>query len=149
MIKTILLISIIFLLFSCNTESTKKNNTKNQNFECKEYWLPKNTQWDTAYDDILYCSEAILMNNTDSNWGINFPGSIVLTNDTLYINQEAGYENICINLGKLEIGDSVYIGEKKINLLFVILNDSVIEYSDVKYAKCKREVKNGCWCIWE
>lgn len=137
---------LLLLLNSCSNQ-TKKQSTGA--FQCDEYWTMKNTEWETAYDDVKFCSNEMILKSKDSIWGIIFPGTLTLDNDTIHVNQESGYNNICRRIGQVKVGDSVFVERFKKKELFLILNDSLIEFAGNQFEKSKIPVMYGCWCEWK
>lgn len=118
-------------------------------FECKECWISKNVKWKIAYDDVKYCSNELIVKSKDSVYGVLFPGSLTLCNDTISINQEAGLPNTCIKVGKVKVGEIVRINYQYENIEFEILNDTIIEFDERQFIRVDKSVLLGCWCDWK
>ncbi len=91
----------------------------------------------------------MILKGKDSTWGILFPGTLTLDNDTIRVNQENGHDNICHQIGQVKVGDSVFVEEFNKNELFLVLNDSLIEFAGNQFEKSKIPVLYGCWCKWK
>ena len=138
---------LLLLLNSCRNRTGKQSVTGD--FQCDEYWTMKNTKWEIAYDEVGVCQNEMILKTKDSIWGIIFPGTLTLENDTIHVNQEAGYDNTCIRIGQLRAGDSVFVDRFKKKELFMIVNDSLIEFAGNQFRLSNKPVRNGCWCEWK
>ena len=118
-------------------------------FECNEFWISKNADWQIAYDDVKYCSSAMILKSKDSVYGVLFPGSLTLRNDTISVNQEAGFPNTCIKVGEIDIGEIVKIDYPHENIEFKIINDTIIEFDKRQFIRTEKIVLYGCWCDWK
>lgn len=118
-------------------------------FECKEFWISKNANWKIAYDDVKYCSSELIVKSKDSVYGVLFPGSLTLCNDTISIIQEAGLPNACIKVGKVKVGEIVRFNYPHENIEFKILNDTIIEFDERPFIRVDKSVLYGCWCNWK
>lgn len=121
----------------------------NNTFECNEYFVAKNPDWNIAYDNVKYSDTPLIIKSKDSVWGVIYPGSLTLNKDTIYVNEENGYSNRCLRIGKLKMGDSLYINSVKKKQLFLIINDTTVKYGVKTFIKSKIPVMNGCWCKWD
>ena len=122
---------------------------KSNSFECNEYWISKNADWQTAYDNVKHCSSALILKSNDSVYGVLFPGSLTLRNDTISVNQEAGFPNTCIKIGKIDVGEKVRIDYPHENIEFKIINDTIIEFDKRHFIRTEKTVLYGCWCDWK
>ncbi|MEZ5046785.1 MAG: hypothetical protein R2831_07310 [Chitinophagaceae bacterium] len=100
----------------------------------------KNTQWEIAYDNVKFCQNEMILKSKDSIWGIIFPGTLTLDNDTIHVNEENGYDNICRRIGHVKVGDSVFVKRFKKKELFLVINDSLIEFAGNQFEKSKKPV---------
>ena len=128
---------------------TKSSIQKKDTFECNEFWISKNADWQVAYDDLKYCSSELILKSKDSVYGVLFPGSLTLRNDTISVNQEAGFPNTCIKVGKIDIGEIVKIDYPQENIEFKIINDTIIELDKQQFIRTEKTVLYGCWCDWK
>ncbi|MFN8360438.1 MAG: hypothetical protein U0264_11040 [Candidatus Kapaibacterium sp.] len=152
--KQLLLITLLLLtVHLVNGQINKKpknKKLKTGTFQCNEYWIMKNTQWDSAYDDVKVSSQyEMILKSKDSIWGVIFLGTLTVQDDTIHVNQENGYDNICHQIGKVRIGDSVFVEGYKRKELFRIINDSLVEFAGNQFIKSKMPVLYGCWCVWK
>lgn len=138
---------LLLVINSCSTQTKKQSISA---FECDEYWTRKNIHWESAYDDVKFCQQnEVILKSKTSTWGIIYPGSLTLIDDTIHINQENGYDNICQQIGQVKVGDSLSVERLKKNKISLLLNDSIIEFGGNQYEKSKKPVLYGCWCEWK
>ena len=146
-LKRIVLVTIILLTtISCGLN---QNQLKKDSFECNEFWISKNADWEIAYDDVKFNQSELIIKSKDSTWGILFPGSLTLKDDTISVNQEAGFPNTCIKIGKVKIGEIVNIDYPKKDIPFQIINDTIIEFDGRQFKRTGNTVISGCWCEWK
>lgn len=138
-----LIFIILFVFLSCIQKTEQKSEKL---FDCREYFLPE-INWKTAYDSVKFTNSEMIIKNKNSVYGIIYPGSLVLDNDTISVNEEAGYANKCVKIGKLKVDDSTYVYKNK--SIFKVINDSTIKFHNKLFTKTKRKVLNGCWCEWK
>ena len=131
------------------TDSQTRSYIQNtDSFECNEFWISKSADWQVAFDDIKHCSSPLILKSSDSVYGVLFPGSLTLQNDTISVNREAGFPNTCVKIGKIKIGEIVKIDYPHKNIEFKIINDTIIEFDKQQYKRTKRTVLCGCCCDW-
>ncbi|NME72112.1 hypothetical protein [Flammeovirga aprica] len=96
-------------------------------FQCEEFWISKNADWQIAYDDVKYCSSALILKSEDAVYAVLYPGSLTLNNDTISVNQEAGFPNKCLKVGKVKVGEmeTVRIDYSNRNFVLMLLNDTI------------------------
>ena len=129
-----------------------KTRTSIQNkdsFECNKFWISKNADWQVAYDDVKYCSSVLILESKDSDYVVLFPGSLTLINDTINVNQEAGFPNTCVKVGKINIGEIAKIDYPHENIEFKIINDTIIEFDKRQFIRTEKTVLYGCLCDWK
>ena len=132
------------------TDNKAKISIQNEGaFECNEFWIDKNTEWQFAYDSVKYCSSELILKSKDSIFGVLFPGSLSLRNDTILVNQEEGFPNTCIKIGKIDIGGVSKIGYQNENLEFKFINDTIIEFDKRQFVHTEKTILYGCWCNWK
>ncbi|KXX71147.1 hypothetical protein [Flammeovirga sp. SJP92] len=120
------IISTIVLLVSVSfgfSQTSQKTDT----FQFEEFWISRNADWQIAYDDVKYCSSALIIKSKDSVYGVLFPGSLALSNDTISVNQEAGFPNTCVKVGKVKVGEGaiVRIDYPHENIEFMVFDDTI------------------------
>ena len=140
---------IAIVLLTSVSFGFSQTSQKSDTFECEEFWISKNADWQIAYDDVKYCSSALILKSNDSVYGVLFPGSLTLSNDTISVNQEAGFPNTCVKVGKVKVGEIVRIDYPHENIEFKILNDTIIEFDKRQFIRTEKTVLYGCWCDWK
>ena len=128
-----IIISIIFIPLIC---FTKKNNQLP--FECIDFYVPEKIQWKPVYDDVIFSVHPIFISDTNSSWAIIFPDSITLINDTIHVNQEAGFPNLCYIIGKL-YDDETYVLPASNKVFITYSNNTTL--NGVVYQKSTYPIK--------
>ncbi len=139
--------SFLLLFDSCNNQPNNQLLTKA--FVCNEYWTMQKIHWEKAFDDVKFCQNEMIIKSKDSIWGVIYPGSLTLSKDTIYVNQENAFNNICNQIGKVKVGGRVLVERFKNIEVFYRVNDTLIEFAGNQFVKSKLPVISGCWCDWE
>lgn len=140
------LILFIFTINSCGLKTDKKQNSS---FECDKYFISINPDWKFAYDDVKFSNSILLLESKDSVWAILFPGSLTLQNDTISVNQEAGFPIQCLRIGKVKIGEKTKIDFLNNERIFKRINDTLLEYDNKQYIQTDKIVLSNCNCEWK
>jgi len=146
--KSLIIINItIFLLSSYEVFAPyipEDSISKKEVFE--KNWIPNETNWHIAYDEVIYTNGPLIIRNRDSEWIINFVGSMTMENDSISVNQEMGFDNRCKNLGKISVGDSniVVLGNNEYLLNIKSVNE--IEFNGIKFITTNKLIRSRYWC---
>lgn len=109
-------------------------------FQHEEYWFMKNIKWKTLSEEAKWSpSSLMIFKDKNANWGIVFLGSLTKYKDTIKINQESGYDITYTKIGRVKIGDSIFVDTE----LFLRMNNSLIEYGGYRFVRSKIPVISG------
>jgi len=130
-------------MITCNYIYAKVDSS-----ECEEFWLPRNIDWEFAYDDVTFSHSPMIFKCEDSTFNILFPVTLTLHNDTININQEMGYQNKCVKIGKMKVGESKSIDFQNKNSVFKIVNNTIIEFNGIQFEKLESTFLHCTCCDW-
>ncbi len=139
---------LILLMFAIISYGLKTNKIQNASFDCAKYFISINPDWKFAYDDIKFSESALVLESKDSVWAILFPGSLTLQNDTISVNQEAGFPIKCLRIGRAKIEENIKIDFLNNERIFKRINDTLLEFDNKQYIKTDKIVLSGCNCEW-
>lgn len=127
--KILTFITLFFTVLSC---SVRRSLSLRNEFKCQDYWLQDSINWVEIDTNTYQGYGEVLMQSSDSAWGVLYPGSLIKVNDTIWVALEAGRENTCRKIEASEI-----TGET-----------GKLKFNNISYAKSSYDMRSACGCKW-